>query len=172
MNVSPFYSVVDVREPLASKLGFPANSTAWTYHPELVPGFNPYYLKDGYPVVFWRFRSMLGNTRQAGWQQEVRGGCGSGSTRVCTTCSGMYSTAMTASFASPTRSSSSCDRKTPRRSSAANPSAQWNGITGPSTTRGTTTCTAIVGPSATSCRFPDQHPGGRAKYERDHERFL
>ena len=72
VNVSPFYSVVDVREPLASKLGFPANSTAWTYHPELVPGFNPYYLKDGYPVVFWRFRSMLGNTRQAGWQQEVR----------------------------------------------------------------------------------------------------
>ncbi len=72
VNVSPFYSIVDVREPLASKLGVPANSTAWTYHPEMVPGINPYYLTAGYPVVFWRFRSMLGNTRHPGWQKGVR----------------------------------------------------------------------------------------------------
>lgn len=52
VNVAPFISVQTVRNDYASRYNIPSSTGDWTYHPDLVPNFRPYYTKywDGAEV--------------------------------------------------------------------------------------------------------------------------
>jgi hypothetical protein len=46
VNVAPFVSVHIVRDEAAAKYGVTPGREDWTYHPELIPQFRPYYAHD------------------------------------------------------------------------------------------------------------------------------
>jgi hypothetical protein len=67
VNVTPFMNLRFVNQP--ERYGIAADQTAWTFHPELIPPFDPYYTGDPYPVVFRRY-GVARYTNKL-WQQAV-----------------------------------------------------------------------------------------------------
>ena len=64
VNVSLFMSVLYLRNPSAARYGLtPSMETSWTYHPELIPNFNP-------PYVSWYAAAMADQSNKS-WQTDV-----------------------------------------------------------------------------------------------------
>jgi hypothetical protein len=64
VNVSLFISVLYLGNPSATKYGLtPSREMAWTYHPELIPKFNPHY-------AAWN-ELVLANQNDVRWQADV-----------------------------------------------------------------------------------------------------
>jgi len=63
VNIAPFISLAIVRNRYAAHYGATPGSSDWTYHPELIPMFRPYYTK------FWDGAAV--NTNNKVWQQDV-----------------------------------------------------------------------------------------------------
>ncbi len=67
VNVVPFISVCNAKEKTAAKYGLQVGNSGWTYHPELVPRFNPPYAGA--------YRCAQIPTRHPLWQKEVLASC-------------------------------------------------------------------------------------------------
>ncbi len=67
VNVTPFMNLRFVNQP--ERYGIVADQTAYTFHPELIPPFDPYYTGDPYPVVFRKYGVARYTNRL--WQQDV-----------------------------------------------------------------------------------------------------
>ncbi len=64
VNISLFVSVLYLADPSASRYGLtPKKEASWTYHPELIPEFNPSYAS-------WNW-SVLANQNDPKWQGDV-----------------------------------------------------------------------------------------------------
>lgn len=63
VNVAPFVSVQLVRNVHAQRYGLQPGNANWTYHPELIPNFTPYYSDAGNGVAV--------PTENAVWRQDV-----------------------------------------------------------------------------------------------------
>ncbi|MBN1764113.1 MAG: hypothetical protein JW860_02555, partial [Sedimentisphaerales bacterium] len=64
VNTTLFISVLGMREPLASRYGVKIKSDwSWTYHPDMIPQFNPEYkLRGGFGLV---------DTSNEAWRKDV-----------------------------------------------------------------------------------------------------
>lgn len=62
-NIAPFISVQIVRNRYASRYGVPPSTSDWTYHPELIPNFRPFYTK------FWDGASVESDNEV--WKKDV-----------------------------------------------------------------------------------------------------
>jgi hypothetical protein len=67
VNVVPFISVCNAKEKTAANYGLKVGNSGWTYHPELVPRFNPPY------AGAYRCAQVL--TRHPLWQKDVLASC-------------------------------------------------------------------------------------------------
>ena len=64
VNVSLFVSVLYLKNPTAARYGLiPAKETSWTYHPELIPIFNP-------PYASWN-QAVMADQSDKQWQADV-----------------------------------------------------------------------------------------------------
>lgn len=63
VNIAPFISVAIVRNRYAARYGAKPGTSDWTYHPELIPMFQPYYTK------FWDGAAV--DTNNKIWEQDV-----------------------------------------------------------------------------------------------------
>jgi len=63
VNIAPFISIAIVRNRYAARYGAPSGTEDWTYHPELIPLFRPYYTK------FWD--GAMVDTNNKLWEQDV-----------------------------------------------------------------------------------------------------
>lgn len=64
VNISLFVSVLYLANPSAARYGLtPTKEASWTYHPELIPEFNP-------PYASWNW-SVLANQNDPKWQGDV-----------------------------------------------------------------------------------------------------
>jgi hypothetical protein len=63
VNIAPFISIDIVRNRYAARYNAPVGSEDWTYHPELIPMFRPYYTK------FWD--GAMVDTNNKLWEQDV-----------------------------------------------------------------------------------------------------
>jgi len=63
VNISMFESVASLANPTAAKYGYKVGTKGWTYHPEMIPRFNPYYA-TGMATVRARSNDMR-------WQKAV-----------------------------------------------------------------------------------------------------
>lgn len=64
VNVNLFISVLYLANPTASRYGWtPTKEASWTYHPELIPEFNP-------PYASWNW-SVLAEQNDQKWQDDV-----------------------------------------------------------------------------------------------------
>jgi hypothetical protein len=64
VNVSLFMSVLYLRNPSAARYGLtPTRETSWTYHPDLIPYFNP-------PYVSW-YAAAMADQSNLKWQADV-----------------------------------------------------------------------------------------------------
>ena len=67
VNVLPFISVCLAKEKTAARYGLKVGNSGWTYHPELLPRFNPPYAGA--------YRCAQIPTRNPLWQKEVLASC-------------------------------------------------------------------------------------------------
>ena len=67
VNVVPFISVCNAKEKTAANYGLKVGNYGWTYHPELVPRFNPPYAGA--------YRCAQIPTRHPLWQKDVLASC-------------------------------------------------------------------------------------------------
>jgi hypothetical protein len=63
VNIAPFISISIVRNQYAARYGMEPSDADWTYHPELIPLFTPYY------TDFWN--GVRINSNNEIWQKDV-----------------------------------------------------------------------------------------------------
>ncbi|MFB3902534.1 MAG: hypothetical protein ACE15E_03715 [Acidobacteriota bacterium] len=63
VNIAPFISIQIVRNMYASRYNVPTATSDWTYHPELIPNFRPYYTR------YWDGASVESDNKI--WQQDL-----------------------------------------------------------------------------------------------------
>jgi hypothetical protein len=65
VNIAPFISIAIVRNRYAARYGAKLGTEDWTYHPDLIPVFRPFYTK------FWDGAAV--DTNNMLWEQDVTG---------------------------------------------------------------------------------------------------